>query len=37
MARILELQSLEVEHASAAESNWSLWECCSQGSLFNCC
>ncbi|MBA8951846.1 SapB/AmfS family lanthipeptide [Actinomadura namibiensis] len=40
MASILELQDLEVERASsAADSNASVWECCSTGSWvpFTCC
>ncbi|MES9537479.1 SapB/AmfS family lanthipeptide [Spirillospora sp. NPDC049024] len=37
MTKILELQNLQVEHARDARSDWSLWECCSHGSLFNCC
>nr|CAX48973.1 labyrinthopeptin A2 prepropeptide [Actinomadura namibiensis] len=38
MASILELQNLDVEHARGENrSDWSLWECCSTGSLFACC
>ncbi|WP_018657867.1 SapB/AmfS family lanthipeptide [Actinomadura flavalba] len=39
MAQILDLQSMTIDRAPGAEPNSvaSWWECCSNGSLFNCC